>query len=963
MEGSKVRARGPGRVTVRTVLRGLVVELGELRDTVRLTPARLWLRYGIVALFFSGLGLLPLGSLSLPLQALGFSLIATLVVWPEWFARRLRSSDTFGIRERDSSVVATYLPVAVAGFGLPFYLCAQAVLFWRVMRELPGVLDGSTLSDAWRYAIDSLLFTELFLDLFDVFGFGLASDPPGLAGRALVFVTRLLLSIGFVRIALTLARAAFYRAHGLGRGEDSITQLERAAASGDAVLAGHLGRELTRDVNATVEVLLSRLYAGIATPEDARCLRALREWAIPYLRTRITHGDPRGEALEATSRELADAWEQEPDPPPRLRAFRIGLVGTALAAIAAMTTFGPAPLAFTLGFAMMLLLTWQLLSPRASYEAAMEAGISPYVSIDRLRTGVLAWSALLAVAFVFASWGTLSAAAAMWPATFGPEGARVDGRSVLGFIGASLLRVQLFLSVPDVFGLGEAGIEQRPFLGSALTFVLRTGLNLGTAAIVVTALSIRRDREGLSGLLRAADTLGMRMEALRGGRHAHLLVTYYDFRVCGRLWEALDTARDTDTQEALAASGAFDWCVLHETLGETSTVERLKSQAAVVYALHGRGWFQQAENWTSHLVSELGSGAGPAAARAQVIARFAAMAAQDGSHEEATDLFSAAYEALLEDQEDDGADPAASLEAQAVWVRSVTRALGVFPPDALEANVTAALADRAAEVAATLVEAKPERFMTDVLRLGGLRAALIGRTSGPREGVAELERVVDATRAVPRRHPWREVLMLNLVGTASALASMAEENEDDEAQGTAAALEASLLDELGRLEHGWDAKDLAVRAYDERLGEELAQSVGVLAGLMPTHAAYVTATRAAEVFEARFAAGVFEARGYAVGMRMFAAVTAYHRGAWEDSVASAKRVFELAEGMRPSPPDLHLLANTHAFFAQASQRLGDEEAAREHAELARSLYQSIADSGWAEADEAVREGRTYLEGL
>src|SRR5690606_14173789 len=119
-------AHGRGKVTLRAVLRGLAVELGELREAIRLTPVWLWLRFGVVALALSCLGLLPLGAWTLPVQALSFALIACVVVWPESVARVLRSSDAFGVRERDSSRVATYLPVAVAVFGLPFYLCAQA---------------------------------------------------------------------------------------------------------------------------------------------------------------------------------------------------------------------------------------------------------------------------------------------------------------------------------------------------------------------------------------------------------------------------------------------------------------------------------------------------------------------------------------------------------------------------------------------------------------------------------------------------------------------------------------------------------------------------------------------------------------------------------------------------------------------------------------------------------------------
>src|SRR5690606_19256012 len=153
-----------------------------------------------------------------------------------------------------------------------------------------------------------------------------------------------------------------------------------------------------------------------------------------------------------------------------------------------------------------------------------------------------------------------------------------------------------------------------------LTFILRTGLNLGAAAVVVTALSIRRDREGLSGLLGAPDSLALRMEALRGGRHAHLLVTFYDIRVCGRLWRALDAAKDSDTKDAMATSGAFDWCVMHDSLGDVTSVDRLTSQAAVIQALHGKGWVEQAKAWTSRLASEIGEGEWPETARAQVLA-------------------------------------------------------------------------------------------------------------------------------------------------------------------------------------------------------------------------------------------------------------------------------------------------------------------------------------------------------
>ncbi len=955
--------RGTGRVTLGSILHGLRVELRALLEAYQLTPTWLWLAIGGASLGLACLGLLPIGAWSFVLQLVGFALLSWLVVWPELAARLLRSSDSFGILKRDSPAVVTYLPVAISAFSLPFHLCAQAVLFRKVMQFYPGLLSGSSWSEAWRYAIDSLLFTELFLDLFDVLDLGLAGDAPSLAGRSLVFFTRLILSIGFVRIVLTLMRAAFYRAHGLGRGDDSITRLERAAASGDAVLAGHLGRELTADVNATVEVLLRRRSAGDDSVGTTRSLLALRDWAIPYLRMRITHGDPRGDSLEETLEELSNGAEQQSESKARLRPVVIAALSVSGVAVAVVIALGPPIIAFAAGLACMLLLTWLLISPRASFELMIERGVLPFVSLERLRSGVLGWAALLATGFLLASWGTLLAAGSAWPSTFAPDDAQVNARSVLGFVGSSLLRVQLFFSVPDVFQIGSAGLEAKPVLGSFLTFLLRTGLNLGAAAVVMTGLSIRRDREGLSGLLGVPDTLGMRMEALRGGRYAHLLVAYYDLTICSRLWNALDAARNADTQEAMAGSGAFDWCVLHPSLGDPGTAERLKAQSFVVEALHDRGWFEPAEAWSSELIGELSTGAWPSSARALVLAKLARMAAHDGSEDAATALYASAYEALLEDQENPESDPAASLEAQAVWVRSVSRGLGVLSPDALEKETTSELAERAAEVAESLVDRLPARFATDVLRLGALRAAIVGRMAGPAAGFAELSAVAAATLAMPPQHPWREVLLLNLVGSASALEALAIAGGDDRTTASAAKLQADLLGELGRRDDAWYAKQLAVRAYDERLGEELAQSVGVLAGLTPSNAAFTTAMRAADIFEARFEAGVFEARGYAVGMRMFAAVTAFHVEDWTRAVEAAERVFALAEGMRPSPSDDQLLANTHAFYAQASKRLGREEIAQAHAGAARSLYERIAASGWEDAESAVAEGLTYLQGL
>ncbi|MFO7546457.1 MAG: hypothetical protein R6W77_13275 [Trueperaceae bacterium] len=930
---------------------------------MRRTSLVSWLGFGLILLAASAIGAAPLGWAAFVLQVVGFALVSLFLVWPEAVARAMREDDAFGVRERDSAAVVTYLPVAVATFALPFYLGAQATLFWRVMRHFPAVLDGSGWNDAWRLSLDNLLFTELFLDLFDVFGVGLAAEPSHLVGRLLVFVTRLLLSVGFVRVAVSILRAAYYSAHGLGRGADALAALENAVSDGDAVRAGNLGREIANDVRGTLDVLLDRLRAPESREAAFRCLRALRDWAIPTFQSRITHGDARAAELGALLEELGAAWSGGEPARPRMRPTRIAVLVAAVLGVGALLVGSPAWVAFGVGAAAMAMLVWLLASPRATYELAMERGIAPLVSLERLRGATLASSALLALAFLLVSWVTLWNAAILWPGSFEEVRAQVGRGSLLGFIGASLVRLQVFLSVPDVFRIAEPAIEQRPWIGSLLTLTLRTGMNLGFVAVVLTALGIRRDRQGFSGLLRVPDELGMRMEALRGGRYAHLFVTYHDLRVGQRLWSALDAADDADTQEALAASGAFDWCLPYDSLEEPTSPRRLRSQSVVIEAMHRKGWTLR--RWVRELDGALASRSWPVDVRVQVAARRAVMAVREGQVPEAVTLFARSYEWLLDGR--DALDPAARTETCAVWARSVTRAIAILPPDAVADGTADPLAARASEMLAELVPEAPERFVVDALRLEGLRAVLLGRVEGAAAGIAELERVADATLDLPRHHPWREVLLIQLLSATSAVAGMSgggtapEERVEPPVAEPAAALEQRLLDALGREADDWSPQDLAVRAYDERLGEELGQLLVVLASLPASRSAFVTATRAAAVFEARFGVGVLEARGYAVSMRMFAAVTAHRLGAHEDVIAAAKDVFRLAEGMRTTPPDDHLLANTHAFTALANRALGREEVALEHAALAREIYARIAASGWEDAPDAVAEGRVYLE--
>src|SRR5690606_14564341 len=128
--------------------------------------------------------------------------------------------------------------------------------------------------------------------------------------------------------------------------------------------------------------------------------RALRDWALPHLDEMILHGDPRSHRLKELEADLSSSWYRpDPVPPKRRPDLRTWLSVIALAC-AAIIVVAPSPLGFAMGAAAMLVLAWLLASPRATYVAAMERGIAPYVPVEGLRGAVLAGAAVLAVCFL-----------------------------------------------------------------------------------------------------------------------------------------------------------------------------------------------------------------------------------------------------------------------------------------------------------------------------------------------------------------------------------------------------------------------------------------------------------------------------------------------------------------------------------------------------------------------------------
>lgn len=153
-------------------------------------------------------------------------------------------------------------------------------------------------------------------------------------------------------------------------------------------------------------------------------------------------------------------------------------------------------------------------------------------------------------------------------------------------------------------------------------------------------------------------------------------------------------------------------------------------------------------------------------------------------------------------------------EASALWRLSAARSVASRGPVAAEDGALA-LCPRAAEKLEDLARADPDRDAVDVMRFGIVRA-----------------------------------------GAATAVSAMVLEGEEPSAPVTD--LEARLLGDLQRDGARLSADETAVRAYDERPGEGVTQSVDALAPWPSSRANWATAARAATVFEDGAAAAVAE---------------------------------------------------------------------------------------------------------
>jgi len=259
------------------LLYGLGAELRAIFGVVPLLRRPFWMAWGLCFLL-ALVGLLP-GAVAVFAQLLVLIGLGLGGLFSGFLAKRVRRRKWVDFP--DGREVAPFLPQLITLLVGPAYFLAMLVLFARMAAVFPGLLPATGWLDALLLAMDNFLRTQVFFDTAECFHLRLDGRVEGVAGASLVFVSRFLMDLVFIKLAVQLFNAAYFRAQGLGRGEDKLFTIKREVRGrrrgGGAVPLPGGRRFPTRRGGHVAWLLGSRRSQGgngLALPGDDEGLRS-----------------------------------------------------------------------------------------------------------------------------------------------------------------------------------------------------------------------------------------------------------------------------------------------------------------------------------------------------------------------------------------------------------------------------------------------------------------------------------------------------------------------------------------------------------------------------------------------------------------------------------------------------------------------------------------------------------------
>jgi tetratricopeptide (TPR) repeat protein len=575
------------------LLSAVVVEIRAIFGVLPLLRRRFWIAWGLCFLP-AFIGLLPgvwavfaqvLVLIGLGLGGLFSGTLAKLVRRRKW------------VEFPDGPEVAPYLPQLITLLMAPPYFLAMLVLFHQAAVASPGILPSADYWDALLLALDNFVRTKVFFDVAACFHLRFGSPVENPAGRALVFVSRFLLDLVFIKLAFQLLNAAWFRAQGLGRGQDLLYAIKQEIAAADVPRVKELCQEVGDSLRDAVDTL--RRYHEEGGDKSATawlCLVTMKDYAIPYLTTR--HRAATGDERERIAK-LIQRLENAPAEPEQALTrpwllFALALVlALGLAALFLLTS----PAGFAVAVLMMLLTSWMLAGSRGWIDRLVRCHVLAPSTPNRLAWLQLRW-ALCLFPLLIVDWARFfQLAGDVVPTIFsGAAPGELNFPSTLKFTLDNLLHLQVFVDVFKIYGVHIADLRQEAFLGGLVTFLLRLVLNVGVIELVVSFGMVWFNRVFRKFAVSPNAELALRQEAFECGPQAALLVGYHLREVREFLVERMSQQwqqKDEGMLVALAASGFFkDVQAQLDGLEQTEALANTRMSLGV--ALKNQGWLDEA---------------------------------------------------------------------------------------------------------------------------------------------------------------------------------------------------------------------------------------------------------------------------------------------------------------------------------------------------------------------------------
>lgn len=169
-------------------------------------------------------------------------------------ARRVRRRRW--VRHPNGPSVHPYLPQLVTFLAAGPFFVAMGGLFLVVGRHFPEVLAVADGRAAGLLVVDQILRGGLFFDAVEIYNVELTEKPRDFAARTLLFVTRLMMDLVFVKLVIQVGRAAAHRAADLGRGDDVLLSIHRELREQDDARVTALARACGDSLRDTVDDLI-----------------------------------------------------------------------------------------------------------------------------------------------------------------------------------------------------------------------------------------------------------------------------------------------------------------------------------------------------------------------------------------------------------------------------------------------------------------------------------------------------------------------------------------------------------------------------------------------------------------------------------------------------------------------------------------------------------------------------------